>query len=269
MLSFPPNTLRAEATLLPVIFRGRGVVALAKPAGVPADEHPWNAAGTPTLCGELRKRLAQKIASAEALGLTRPAAVAAPDADCSGATLLADRDGGALEFWRNALGSERLAFRFLLLSRAAPGTPDAFTCALPVAAHFSEARALVSHTTGKKSATRFERLEKLGAWELWRAETTLPRPHQIRLHAAESGIPAVGDALYGGAPTVLVSELRPKKRLNKGDDKAFYAAPCVHLAEIAPCGELGVPAFDGVVAPPPNGFETLLKKLRARFQCAS
>lgn len=269
MLSFPPNTLRAEATLLPVIFRGRGVVALAKPAGVPADDHPWNAAGTPTLCGELRKRLALKIASAEALGLKRPAAVAAPDADCSGATLLADRDGGALEFWRNALGSERLAFRFLLLSRAAPGAPDAFTCALPVAAHFSEARALVSHTTGKKSATRFERLEKLGAWEIWRAETTLPRPHQVRLHAAESGIPAVGDALYGGASAVLVSELRPKRRLNKGEDKVFYAAPCVHLAEIAPCGELGVPAFSGVVAPTPNGFETLLKKLRARFQCAS
>lgn len=269
MLSFPPNTLRSEATLLPVLFRGNGVVVLAKPSGIPADEHPWNTAGTPTLCGELRKRLARKIASAEALGLKRPAAVAAPDTDCSGATLLADRDCGALVFWRNALGSELLTFRFLLLSRAAPKTPDTFECSLPVAAHFSEARALVSHATGKKSATRFSRLEKLGAWELWRAETELPRPHQIRLHAAESGIPAVGDTLYGGAPAVLISELRPKKRLNKGEDKAFYAAPCVHLAEIAPRGGIGVPAFDSVVAPAPNGFETLLKKLRARVQCAS
>ena len=198
MLSFPPHTLRAAPTLLPVIFRGSGVVALAKPAGVPVDEHPWTR-GVPDICGEFRKRLAAGTASAVALGLKRPAAVLSTDAECSGAALLADRDGGALEKWRNAAGSELLRFFFVFLTRVSAGTSaeGEFVCRLPVAAHFTEARALVSRKTGKKAETRFCRLEKFGNVELWRAETAFPRLHQIRLHAAESGIPVLGDALYG------------------------------------------------------------------------
>lgn len=265
MLTFSPHTLRENSVVLPVIFRGNGVVALAKPSGVPADEHPWNA-GAPTLCGELRKRLAQGSPSAAALGLARPAAVLPTDAECSGAVLLADREGGALDAWRNAAGSELLRFSFVFLAKpAAEASGEAeFFCRLPVAAHFSEPRALVSSTTGKKSETRFFRLEKFGKWELWRAETAFPRLHQIRLHAAECGLPVVGDALYGNVPPVVNSELLRKGRLNKGEERPLYAPPCVHAERIfVPAGTLADAATE-IVAPLPEGFAALLKKLRLR-----
>ena len=263
MLTFPPHTLRENSVILPVIHRGRGVVAFAKPSGVPADEHPWNA-GAPTLCGELRKRLAQGSPSAASLGLARPAAVLPTDAECSGATLIADREGGALDAWRNAAGSELLRFSFIFLAKPmseAPGEAE-FFCRLPVAAHFSEPRALVSSTTGKKSETRFSRLEKFGKWELWRAETSFPRLHQIRLHAAECGLPVVGDSLYGGVPAVVNSELLRKGRLNKGEERPLYASPCVHAERIfVPAGALAEASTE-IVAPLPDGFAALLKKLR-------
>lgn len=263
MLSFPPHTLRAEPTLLPVIFRGSGVVALAKPAGVPVDEHPWTR-GVPDICGEFRKRLAAGTVSAAALGLKRPAAVLSTDAECSGAALFADRDGGALEKWRNAAGSGQLRFFFVFLTRVSAGTPAEgdFVCRLPVAAHFTEARALVSRKTGKKAETRFSRLEKFGTVELWRAETSFPRLHQIRLHAAESGISVLGDALYGGAPAVSNAELSRKGRLNKGEERPLYAPPCLHLERISvPAGALTESGAE-IVAPLPDGFAALVGKLR-------
>ncbi len=262
MLTFPPRTLTEFSAALPVLFRGEGVVALSKPAGVPVDEHPWNA-GIPTLCGELRKRIAQGSPSALSLGLTRPAAVLPTDAECSGVVLLADRGNGASDAWRNAAGSEQLRFSFVFLAKPAMPHEDEFFCRLPVAAHFSEPRALVSSSTGKKSETHFFRLENFGKWELWRAETAFPRLHQIRLHAAESGLPIVGDALYGRVPPVLNSELRRKGRLNKGEERPLYASACIHAEKIfVPAGVFaGTPAE--ISAPLPDGFAALLKKMRA------
>lgn len=265
MLTFPPKTFEPTSTILPVLFRGNGFVALGKPSGVPIDEHPWHE-GRVTLCGELRARLAQGQASAQKLGLARPAAVILTDAEISGVVLLADRENGISDAWRNAVGSEQLRFVFLFLAKKTAGTPlpGEFTCTLPVAAHFSEARALISHKTGKKSETRFVRAESFGNYELWRAETAFPRLHQIRLHAQESGLPIVGETLYGGVPAISNAEFGRKGRLNKGEVRPLYAPPCVHLervcvSEAAPAGA----AFE-IAAELPDGFSALLKKLRSR-----
>ena len=265
MLSFPPNTFEPTSTILPVLHCGAGWIALDKPSGVPLDEHPWHE-GKTTLCGELRTRLSQGQASAQKLGIARPAAVILTDAEVSGVVLIADRESGASDAWRNAVGSEQLSFGFLLLVKKAAGVsvPDEFSCTLPVAAHFSESRALISHKTGKKSETRFVCAEKFGEYELWRAETTFPRLHQVRLHAQESGLPIAGDALYGGVPAITNSQFGRKGRLNKGEVRPLYAPPRIHLEKIrisesAPAGT----AFE-ISASLPSGFSALLKKLRAR-----
>jgi len=54
---------------------------------------------------------------------------------------------------------------------------------------------------GKPATTRFQRLEKTPRGDLvrYRAEITRGRRHQIRRHAAASGIPVLGDEEYGGA----------------------------------------------------------------------
>lgn len=256
MLSFPPNTLLENAIRIPIIFAEAGIVAFAKPAG------------TPDFSNALRKQIAEKKPSALALNLAQPQFVCGAEDEISGTVIFADKATGTLERWRNALGSVQLSFRYIFLAQ--PPEPDdetEFLCDLPVAQHFSEPRALISHKTGKKSATIFRRLEKLGTRELWQAETTFPRPHQIRLHAAECGLPIVGETLYANVPAVQISELRPKKRLNKGEDKAFYTPLCLHLEKIVPlAGTLfaGTPARE-IVAPLPASLETLLRKLRNKL----
>lgn len=253
-LSFPPGELRErEAVRLEILSCGNGVVALEKPAAVEA------------IGEKLRAQIAAGKPSACALGIARPQLVFSPESAVSGIMIFADKDSGAAETWKNALGSARFTFRYLFLARPQIAQRDTISCSLPVAQHFTETRALVSHTTGKKSETAFRRLEQLGNFELWEARTAFPRFHQIRLHALECGLPLVGDELYGNVPAIRISELRPKKRLNKGEDKALYPEICLHLAEISVAENVpGIPA-QTLRAPLPDGFETLLKKLRARI----
>lgn len=47
--------------------------------------------------------------------------------------------------------------------------------------------------------TDFKRLETFGAYSLWEAKPQTGKPHQIRLHAEQSGIPILGDAEHGGS----------------------------------------------------------------------
>lgn len=271
VLTFPPNTFEAKSTAFPVLFVGRGIAALSKPSGIPIDEHPWNL-GRASICGELRARLAQGRASALALGLSRPAPVLLTDAECSGVVLLADRGNGVADEWRNLVGSDFLHFRFVFLARAETHSDrfggEDFVCDLPVAAHFSEPRALISRKTGKKAETRFLLLEKFGNLALWAAETTFPRLHQVRVHAQECGIPVVGDALYGGVPPIVNSSFSRRGQLNKGEERPLYAPPCIHLECVfsgkVPPPDSAIAGGFSVSAPLPDGFAALLKKLRSR-----
>lgn len=48
------------------------------------------------------------------------------------------------------------------------------------------------------SLTRFERVRSEGRFTLWKAFPETGKPHQIRLHAQDAGIPLLGDELHGG-----------------------------------------------------------------------
>lgn len=254
-LSFPPGTLSEAALRLAVLYITAGTVALEKPVGIAE------------IGNVFRAQIAEEKPSACALGIRRPQLVFAPEAEISGIQIYADKNSGALELWKNALGSALFKFRYVFLTRPQPNPSreDSFSCTLPVAQHVAKPLALVSNTTGKKSETLFRKLENLSGFELWEARTSFPRFHQIRLHAQECGLPIVGDSLYGGVPAIRVSELRPKKRLNKGEDKPLYAPICLHLESVFLESSIdGIEAFS-IRAPIPNGFETLLKKLRTRI----
>lgn len=254
-LSFPPGILAEKALRLAVLYKAAGAIAVEKCAGIAE------------IGSAFRAQIAQGKPSACALGLTRPQLVFSPETEISGIQIYADKDSDALNVWKNTLGSSLFEFRYVFLTRPLPDVsrePE-FICDLPVARHHSKPVALVSNTTGKKSETVFRRLEKFAEFELWEARTHFPRYHQIRLHAQECGLPIVGDALYGGIPAISVAELRPKKRLNKGEDKALYASICLHLSSIRL--DTAIPGIDKctICAPLPNGLETLLKKLRTRI----
>ncbi|MCX6869737.1 MAG: class I SAM-dependent methyltransferase [Verrucomicrobia bacterium] len=48
--------------------------------------------------------------------------------------------------------------------------------------------------------TRFHRVAHGSGWTEWEAYPRTGRTHQIRVHAAQGGMPLLGDSLYGGGP---------------------------------------------------------------------
>jgi len=50
------------------------------------------------------------------------------------------------------------------------------------------------------SKTSFKKLKALSRYDLWQADPTTGKPHQIRLHAEACGIPILGDSEHGGSP---------------------------------------------------------------------
>src|SRR5207247_2625050 len=60
---------------------------------------------------------------------------------------------------------------------------------------------------GKRARTRFQVLERFAGWTLLHCELLTDRPHQIRVHLQNLGLPLAGDSLYGGQP-LLLSDLK-------------------------------------------------------------
>lgn len=56
------------------------------------------------------------------------------------------------------------------------------------------------------SETHFEKVRSQGRFTLWRAKPSTGKPHQIRLHAEDAGLPLLGDSLHGGSdfPTLCL-----------------------------------------------------------------
>jgi RluA family pseudouridine synthase len=91
-----------------------------------------------------------------------------------------------------------------------------------------------------------------------RPETS--RPHQIRLHLAETGTPLLNDTVYGGGTELLLSGL---KRGYKGreDEKPLITRLALHAAGLTFKHPLTREPFT-LHAPLPNDMEVALKYLR-------
>ncbi len=53
---------------------------------------------------------------------------------------------------------------------------------------------------GQKALTLFTKVKNIPPYTLWRATPQSGKPHQIRLHAQDSGISILGDSEHGGSP---------------------------------------------------------------------
>lgn len=168
--------------------------SLYKPSGLSGHFHPWNG-GRKDITSSIRFQIEEGKQELKRLEIPECHYICGPEMEISGPMILAKHKDSA-DFLRNALGSDQIQFRFFFVSNGCDPTGE-FECDLPIAQHRNKPFSLISGRTGKKSLTRFGNLERANHLGLWGARTTFPRKHQIRLHAAESGIPVLGDQRYG------------------------------------------------------------------------
>lgn len=151
------------------------------------------------------------------------------DLPCSGPTVLTS-DRSISSLLREDYGSNQWRFTFLLFTRSSPNQAELF-CDLPIARHFEENRALVSHRTGKKAQTSFRRIGLGKTLQLWEAATTYLRPDQIRVHAMECGLSIAGETLYTESDPLNRADL-PGTRKPGGSTHILFPGPAIHLASL-------------------------------------
>ncbi len=255
-ISFPPGYLGSQPVKFPLLVNDERMFAINKPAGISSAQHDWTL-GTPDVSMALRRELLNGKPQLARLGISGLYRIFNLDAELSGVLLFA-KDERNEELLKNASGSDMLTYRFHLL--AYTETPEReFMCDLPLARHFNDRRMIVSHKTGKKTETRFRFLRPYGRYQLWEAETTTLRVHQVRIHAAERGLQVVGETLYSDGGQIYLSRLKRDYQGDGDREQPLYKALCIHLVEVGINVE--GESFAPVTAPLPSRFATLLKRL--------
>lgn len=181
-----PATLR-------IVHRDRHLVVIDKPPGVPTVATRQAARGT--LAEALRRLLAAE-------GVPRPyvGEVHRLDREASGLVMFAVRSAVQRSLHRLFVDHDvERTYRALLVGTA----PERWTADRPLTA--TRGGRIRVDPGGRKAITHFRRIALRGAepdaQSLVEARLETGRTHQIRVHAASSGHPIVGDPRYGGPAT--------------------------------------------------------------------
>lgn len=251
-ISFPSGVVGATPLRIPVLWSGETGIALDKPPGLAAFQDTRVGGGPNSLLTEINRRASAGAAQFERLGIRTLFSVNLLDREASGIVLFAKDETGRASL-KNAMGSSQFCFRYRFLTAADPDEEE-ISCELPLAVHREKPLALVSHRTGKKTVTRFRRVDRLRIGALWESESAYDRYHQVRLHAAESGLPMLGETLYSNARKAAEVKVNAS-----AEELTASAGFFLHLFS------LRFPAENGrveVEAPYPRPLAALLKKLR-------
>jgi len=198
---------------IPVLFEDDDLLALDKPAGLPASPDPC-APDRPVLMQLLHDGIRAGKGWAAERKLAYLVNAHRLDPEISGVLLLA-RNKAALVALANLFGSEQPFLRYTALVQGAPSEP-CFEISAKLAAHPARpGRVRVDPRRGKRAVTRFSTAERFSGWTLLHCEPLTARPHQIRVHLRWAGLPIVGDGVYGGKP-LLLSRLKGGYRLKPG-----------------------------------------------------
>lgn len=200
-----PAGLLAEAIPLAILHEDADLIVVDKPAGLVV--HP--AAGHPR--GTLVNALLHHCRDLAGIGgELRPGIVHRLDKGTSGVLVAAKNDrtlAGLAAQWKR----HEITRRYLALVRGVPGEPEGRVEGA-IGRHPTDRKRMSMKTTrGRAAATRWkvlQRFPKSGcSWLEITPETG--RTHQIRVHLASSGLPILGDPVYGRAREPGLALARP------------------------------------------------------------
>jgi len=180
---------------IPILYEDRSVLAVDKPRGWMLAPVAWQNTSR-NLQAAVESSIAARDFWARSRGLKFLRHVHRLDADTSGVLLFA-KSPGVVKIFFDFFEGRKMEKTYLAVVVGAPKQPE-WICQLKLAPDKKRFRKMkVDGHFGKESETRFKLLETRGSFSLIEAKPITGRTHQIRVHLAESGLPIVGDELYG------------------------------------------------------------------------
>ena len=246
-----PLTAQPEDLPLDVIYEDPALLVVNKAQGMTTHPAPGSPSGT--LVNALLGRGVALSGEGDEL---RPGIVHRLDKDTSGLLVIA-KTTAAHRALAAQLADRTLSRRYLAIVWGVPRWERAHVDA-PIGRHPTNRlkMAVTPRGEGREAVTYLDVLEPLGPLALLRARLQSGRTHQIRVHAAYSGHPVVGDPLYGGERPGQTRLLPPEaaEAVTALSGQALHAG---YIAFVHP--ETGERL--SFAAPPPPAFQQVLDAL--------
>lgn len=181
-----------EAIPLDVLYEDEHIILINKPAGLVVHPAPGHDSGT-----LVHALLAHCLDLPGIGGQQRPGIVHRLDKDTSGVMMVAKTEF-ALQDLQAQIKARTAKREYLGLVQGVPVTPTGIINA-PIGRHSTHRKkmAVTEPGLGRNAITHWLIQERLGHYTLVLFQLETGRTHQIRVHAAYSGWPIVGDPVYG------------------------------------------------------------------------
>jgi 23S rRNA pseudouridine1911/1915/1917 synthase len=244
---------------IPVVFEDAHLLVLDKPAGLPTAPDRADLA-RPSLMRLLHDAIAAGKPWAAERGLTYLHPAHRLDAETSGVLLLA-KSKPVLVALANQFGTDQPQAKFVALARGAPRAEQFEVDAKIAPDPLMSGLMRVDSRQGKQAKTLVSVVEAFRDYVWLSCRPVTNRTHQIRVHLRHTGLPIVGDTLYGGKP-LLLSRLKRDYRLKPGrTERPLLERVALHAEELALVHPITGENLT-LAAPLPKDLRVALKYLR-------
>lgn len=185
----------AEDITLDIVYQDKDLAVVNKPQGMVVHPSAGHTSGT------LVNALMYHVKDLSAInGQIRPGIVHRIDKDTSGLLMIAKNDQAHLALAEELKSHKALRQYVALVHGNLP--KDRGIIEAPIGRSEKDRKKQAVTAKGKPAVTRFQVLERFGAYSLVELTLETGRTHQIRVHMAYIGHPIAGDPLYGPRKTL-------------------------------------------------------------------